>query len=271
MSRLGEWVLRRLSAPVEGGASKNAGRPEWERGEELGKICRHIPWFPSMVRDARILDFGCGGGYQVARMAELGARHVVGIEIQPRLREEAWTIAERYGVADRVRILPELPDDLLGTFDLVLTQNSMEHFSDPASALRSMREGLAPGGRVVTVFGPLWWHPYGAHMHFFTWMPWPQVWFSEQTVMNVRSDYRDDGATRYEDVPGGLNRMTVSKFGELVSEAGFRFDFFRVEAIRDLPLVHRIPGVRELFAKNVYAILEPRSPAHRPRATRAST
>lgn len=252
MSEVGEWILRRLSHTKQ---RRRAGEPEWGRGDELKKIFRKIPWFPSMVRGARVLDFGCGPGYQVARMAELGAAEVTGIEIQEDLRIQAAEVAERYGVGDQVTLLPELPAARRGTFDVVLSQNSMEHFSEPDAVLASMREALAPGGRIVTVFGPLWWHPYGAHIHFFTRIPWPHLWFAEETIMAVRTDFRDDGAERFEEVEGGLNRMTVGKFRRLVREAGLRFDFFELEAPRDLQFLVRLPGIRELFAKNVFAIL----------------
>lgn len=252
MSTVGEWLLRRLSHTKQ---NEGTGEPEWDRGGELRKVLRKIPWFPAMVRGGRVLDFGCGSGYQVARMAELGAVEVTGIEIQEDLRIQAAEVAERYGVRDQVTLLPELPAARRGTFDVVLSQNSMEHFSEPEAVLASMREALAPGGRIVTVFGPLWWHPYGAHIHFFTRIPWPHLWFSEETIMAVRADFRDDGAERFEEVEGGLNRMTVGKFRRLVREAGLRFDFFKVEAPRDLQFLVHLPGIRELFAKNVFAIL----------------
>lgn len=254
MSRLGEWILRHLSRePDEGGN----GGDEWERGRELHKICRRIPWFPAMIRGARVLDFGCGSGYQVARIAELGATEVVGLEIQEELRRKAGEVADRYGVRDRVAFYAMLPSELQGTFDVIVSQNSMEHFSEPVSVLETMKAALAPTGRAVVVFGPLWWHPYGAHMHYFTKVPWPQVWFDEATIMTVRSDYRDDGAESFEEVQGGLNRMTVGTFRQAVEQTGFEFDLFEVEATKDLDVLARVPGLRELVAKNVFAILRP--------------
>lgn len=254
MSRFGEWILRRLSREPE---ERGEEGDEWERGRELHKICRRIPWFPAMIRGARVLDFGCGSGYQVARIAELGADEVVGLEIQVKVRGKAREVADRYGVRNRVAFYARLPDELQGTFDVVVSQNSMEHFTEPVSVLETVKAALVPGGRAVVVFGPLWWHPYGAHMHYFTKVPWPQVWFDEATIMAVRSDYRDDGAESFEEVQGGLNRMTVSKFRRIVEQTGFEFDLFEVEVTKDLQILAKVPGLRELVAKNVFAILRP--------------
>lgn len=39
---------------------------------------------------------------------------------------------------------------------------------------------------LLITFGCPWLSPYGSHMHFFTKMPWINVFFSETTVMRVR-------------------------------------------------------------------------------------
>jgi hypothetical protein len=73
--------------------------------------------------------------------------------------------------------------------------------------LDEMRLAACPGGCVLITFFEPWLSPYGSHMSHFTRVPWINVLFSERTVMNVRSLFRSDGATRYEDVEGGLNRI----------------------------------------------------------------
>lgn len=252
MSKIGEWILRLFSDEE---ARTVVDEPEWERGRELHKICRRIPWMPAMVRGTQVLDFGSGSGYQAARMAEMGAERVVGVEIQDELRKRAVEVASDYGVSESVAFYERLPEPMRGQFDVILSQNAMEHYPDPGSVLRVMKEALSETGRVVVSFGPLWWHPYGAHIHYFTRIPWPHVWFSEDTIMAVRADYRDDEASAFEEVRGGLNRMTVARFRRLVARLQFDYDYFHVEAIKDWDVLARIPGLREVVAKNVFAIL----------------
>ena len=39
--------------------------------------------------------------------------------------------------------------------------------------------------------------------------PWAHVLFSENTIMAVRKLYKNDNASRFEEVEGGLNQMTI--------------------------------------------------------------
>ncbi|CAN5864331.1 hypothetical protein BH24ACI4_BH24ACI4_08100 [soil metagenome] len=60
-------------------------------------------------------------------------------------------------------------------------------------------------------------------MVHFTKLPWVNVLFSERTVMQVRARFRDDGATRYEEVVMGLNRMTIARFERLIRASGMKW------------------------------------------------
>lgn len=82
----------------------------------------------------------------------------------------------------------------------------MEHFSHPVRAINQMKYLLNQMGRVIITFGPPWYAPYGSHMQFFTKLPWVNIFFPENIVMNVRSHYRDDGAKRYEEVEMALTK-----------------------------------------------------------------
>jgi hypothetical protein len=81
------------------------------------------------------------------------------------------------------------------------------------------------------------------------------VLFSESTVMKVRANYRNDGAQRYVDVPGGLNMMSIAKWEGLVAASGLRTEYSNYHAIKNLAFLAQIPGVRELTINDVTAIL----------------
>ena len=181
-------------------------------------------------------------------MLTLGARAVTGLDINERLLEAA---RESLPGACFVSSLTRAE-----TFDVVFSHNSMEHFSDPLDALMTMRSAVADGGHIFIAFALPWLSPYGAHMHHITSVPWVHLLFPERAVMAVRNRYISDGATHYEEVEGGLNRMTVSRFESLVRNAQLVFFSRRYVAARKLPLVASIPAVREFFISRVVTVLK---------------
>jgi SAM-dependent methyltransferase len=217
-----------------------------------------LPELSGKIAGRRILDFGCGTGEQAVGLALAGASVVCGLDINTSFLERGRTLAERHQVADRVRFVESM-DDRGERFDLVLSYNSMEHFFDPLAALRTMATHMHHDTTLVVAFSPPWLSPYGAHMHYFTPIPWVHLLFPERTVLAVRSRYKSDGALRYEDIEGGLNKMTVGRFFRLVPQAGLVIEAKRLVAVRRLPLVTMIPGVREFFTVRVVAFMRLRS------------
>lgn len=217
------------------------------------KLC--FPGLDTLVPGKRVLDFGCGHGREVVALAQAGAATAVGVDLNPRYLRHGQELARRHGVADRVEFLREVPSRYHGTFDLVVSQNAMEHVLEPDAVLEAMYRSLQPGGRAAITFSPPWLHPYGAHVRFFTPIPWVHLLFPERTVMRVRGRYRDDGARRYEDVEGGLNRMTIRRFDGLIQQSEFKVDELRLRAIKNLPFVTSVPLVREFLTSRVDALL----------------
>ena len=253
MSSLGEWILSRLSYSVPA-ASQRRGRAH-SPSDATASLLAELPELAPLIRGRRVLDFGCGVGHHAVGMAAFGASSVTGLDINEEWLEAGRRLAAEHDFRNAVEFVSVIRNEDLGSYDLVLSHNSMEHFSEPASVLRQMRELLAAGGNAVISFSPPWLSPYGAHMHFFTPVPWVHLLFPERSVMRVRMRYRNDGAMRYEDVEGGLNRMTIRRFQDLVRDAGFRVDRLNLTPVRGLPLVKDIPVVREFLVTRVVAIL----------------
>jgi SAM-dependent methyltransferase len=222
----------------------------------LSLLQRVYAGFISDITRKAVLDFGCGFGWQVLAMACYDTQRSVGIESDPSVLRGAKDLACRIGFpSGKVEFHRALGPDLCGGFDLVISQNAMEHFPDPVGALKLMRQALKPGGRILITFGPPWLAPYGSHMHFFTKMPWVNILFKEKTVMAVRRHFRNDGAARYDQIRKGLNKMTLSKFEHLVAECGVRPVYWKLECVRGLDWLAKLPLLREFFVNHVTCML----------------
>lgn len=247
--KLAERLLLSLShEPTQ--AERDEGSPE----TALSLLSSAFPGFESEIAGKDILDFGCGVGLQSAAMALRGARYVLGLDTNPPTLERALRLASALGL-DNMEFGEKLEARHQGAFDIVISQNSMEHFPDPAAVLEEMKSALRPQGRLLITFGPPWLSPFGSHMSFFTPVPWVNVLFPESAVMNVRSRHVSDGAMRYEDVSGGLNKMTVRKFEVLVAKCGLDKVYCRYQCVKGLDFLSKLPVARELFVNHVSCAL----------------
>lgn len=101
---------------------------------------RSLPWHGQ----GRLLDFGCGGGSFLARMAEQGWK-VVGLDASVGAVRE---VQEALGLQALVGTLPH-PDLERESFDVITMWHSLEHVHDPMLILREANRLLVPGGRLL--------------------------------------------------------------------------------------------------------------------------
>lgn len=214
------------------------------------------PDFGALVSGKRVVDFGCGLGYQSIALAKKYGCSVVGIDSNRRTLDEAVENAKSYQVSrSRLSFVDKISDSMLNNFDIVISQNSFEHFGSPTMILDQMRSLLDESGKILITFGPPWLAPYGSHMHFFCKMPWINVIFSEKTVMNVRNYFRSDGATKYEDVESGLNKMTIAKFERIIISSNLKIESRNYKSVKGIRLLSKIPFVREFFVNHITVVL----------------
>jgi SAM-dependent methyltransferase len=178
------------------------------------------------------LDFGCGRGEDAVELAQRGCRHVIGVDIQERYLVEARSAAARAGLSARC----EFRTATTRPVDAIYSLDAFEHFADPAAILEAMHRLLKPGGRVHASFGPTWYHPLGGHL--FSVFPWAHLIFSERALLRWRADIRNDGATRFGEVAGGLNQMSIRRFERLVRQSSFVCESIECVPIRKLRPIH---------------------------------
>jgi SAM-dependent methyltransferase len=136
------------------------------------------------------------------------------------------------GVADRCTFASGTTERA----DVIVSIDSFEHFADPADILRTMHDLLVPGGRVLASFGPTWYHPLGGHL--FSVFPWAHLVLSEAALIRWRNDVRSDGATRFGEVAGGLNQMTIRRFVSTVGASPLTLERLECVPINKLRHLH---------------------------------
>jgi len=62
--------------------------------------------------------------------------------------------------------------------------------------------------------------------------------FSEEALIRWRSIFKTDGATRFGEVAGGLNQMTITKFEKLIATSLLQFASLELIPIRKLRFLH---------------------------------
>jgi SAM-dependent methyltransferase len=104
----------------------------------------------------RILDIGCGVGAFVRRLGEFSSE-VYGTDIDAERVMEGGAKAPNLGLA----VGEHLPF-AVGTFDVILLHEVLEHVTDDLATLREARRVLAPGGKIV-IFCPNRLYPFETH------------------------------------------------------------------------------------------------------------
>lgn len=132
----------------------DANAPDWTRAVRAGwDVYReHVnnPAFLAMlpcVAGLRVLDLGCGEGYNTRKLADLGAR-LVGIDVSAAMVAAAQEqeAAEPRGIEYHATSASDLSLLDTASFDAVLSTMVMMDLADYGGAVREVARVLKPGG-----------------------------------------------------------------------------------------------------------------------------
>ena len=114
----------------------------WPLAARVLRRRRALGYLPHGGR-GRLLDFGCGAGGYVARMAAAGWK-AEGLDLSP----EAVQAGREAGLTVHQGTLPgaDLPNE---SVDAVSMWHALEHVPSPGATLEAARRLLRPGGRVL--------------------------------------------------------------------------------------------------------------------------
>ena len=100
--------------------------------------------FLATIAVDRFLEVGCGAGDLLAALAERGYQGV-GIDISP----DALATASSRVHSPGVQIELKQPEEVAGTFDVVIASEVLEHCDDDVGMLKELRAKIRPGGYLV--------------------------------------------------------------------------------------------------------------------------
>ena len=101
------------------------------------------------LRDAAVLDVGCGAGLLSEVLAQAGAK-VTGIDLAPNLLK----VARLHGLESGIKVeyretaVEALADEMPAAFDAITCMEMLEHVPEPASVVDACATLLKPGGRL---------------------------------------------------------------------------------------------------------------------------
>jgi SAM-dependent methyltransferase len=265
LTRLIHMIDSVLPGPRVRGRESSEAYSDWEYESGKTLLAEYSTLFGEL-KGKRILDIGCGLGGKSVVYSEAGAE-VTGVDIDQSHATGALEYAEKKEcglsviIGDAMR-LPMMD----GSFDIVIANDSMEHFADPGSALAEFVRVTGKDGKIFLFFTP-WGSPLASHLYDYIHTPWCHLLFSERMLERLLELTLEK---RGEEEPGKLaadlmeryrlenNRIRVSTFRELLrNQPGIEILFMELKPPRFsfLRPLTGIPLFGELFTGTVTAVL----------------
>lgn len=265
LARVIRALDRALPGPRVGGRESPRAYAEWEHRLGRRLLDEYRGWFGSLG-GRRVLDAGCGLGGKSVAYAQAGAA-VVGVDINHAHARGAVDFARGRGL--RLDVLTADATRLpfaAGSFDLVIANDSMEHFADPAAALAELARVTRTGGHVFIFFTP-WGSPLASHLYDYIHLPWCHLLLGERLIgelleltLSERGDPDPAGAAGrlLEGYRTENNRLNVRDYRAIVrAQPGLEtvFEQLKPPRFRFLAPLTGIPRLGELLTGTVTALL----------------
>lgn len=218
-----------------------------------------------------VLEIGAGEGHRCLEMADHGAARVVGVD-----PFETPVLAARAKLATLPPIFRERVEFVHGTieslgdqtFDVVVSENALEHVMDVPGLLAEIRRRLRPGGRAYIGFGPLYHAPDGDHgwlraalpaRRFFPW-PWGHLLLRRYALRRLSRQHGRPLTAPHDWPYLNLNELDRGDYLRMFKDSGLRIEQLHTNSVRSLKgravkLAARLPVVQRYLTLNMFVVL----------------
>jgi SAM-dependent methyltransferase len=186
---------------------------------------------------AKVLELGCGHGWQALMLVEeAAAAEVIAVDVRS---YPAWETIQhphvRFIEADMAGEAVVAPDSV----DFLISGAVLEHVSQPLRMLHAIYDCLRPGGRAWLYFN-LYRGPQASHRYNDVRFPWPHLLFDDEICEQWFEKHRGRRGARF----AWVNRLTLAEYVAAAEEIGFGFRRLkrRVTEI-DVPLYLRFEAL----------------------------
>ncbi len=286
MSRLGEKFLLQLNELMPDQhqsllrAKQNAATYNAFFAERAASS--FIPFGQLDFTGFRVLDVGCGLGANLFHINQLKAKSIIGLDISPEQLKHTQTLFQQrpelsskiqFYAADAAKM--PFADH---SFDVIVAADTFEHIDLLEEALHECIRVLKPNGRLYAYFPPFY-APWGAHMVNWIKVPWCQVFFSEETILQTARYLEETGQATNSHLPSEtrlnlgktkeipfVNHITISRFMKIVNAIP-ELHVQKMELLppnwrtnkgltRFIKPVNRLPVIREMFTAKAVFVLQ---------------
>ena len=149
------------------------------RAQELERVKEAAEHYSVQIVDRIVLDLGCNDGALTVGLPLLGAREVIGVDVDAGAIEIAVSRGSvvRF-LASSVDRIP-LPD---ASIDTAISYDVFEHVAHPEALARDLARVVRKNG-VVLIGTWSWCHPFAPHLWTVMPVPWAHFMVSERTLL----------------------------------------------------------------------------------------
>ncbi|MFL5777678.1 MAG: class I SAM-dependent methyltransferase [Chloroflexota bacterium] len=168
----------------------------------------------------RVLEFGCGTGFEVWYLAHHFGSEAWGVDVVER---EGWGVLRD----DRTRLVrADIATDRpfqADFFDRIISFTVLEHVVHPHAVLSELYRVLKPGG-LASISANLHRGPKASHLYRELHFPFPHLLFSDDVIRAYRETHSREAAGAY-----WVNRLTWAQYEDYLHAIGFRIRALRFD------------------------------------------
>jgi ubiquinone/menaquinone biosynthesis C-methylase UbiE len=193
--------------------------------------------------------------------AEKGCKSIIGIDMDENHIKYANEFAREKALSNlkfQVGMLDALPFES-DQFDIIFLNDVVEHIRRPIliRALEECKRVIKANGRICLEFPP-WTSPLAAHLYDYIYIPWCQMLFSSETLIDVLNKMKPKpraGKLSYVEHFQELNHITIKEFKDIIKKLDFKVIDLRFHIIKNLNFLRYIPWLNKYFTGSVIAVL----------------